>query len=362
MLYGVEDFTEKPRCLVLFEESCKSKATKKSYLFELKKFLIWAKKDYEAVLFLEKTELTDLLVDYALFLKKRVSANSMPIYFAGIFKFFEMNDREFNKRKIRSLYGERVKRAGDRPITDDEINSMVRVCQNQKQRALVYLFSSTGDRPQAIAELKMKHLEPIGNGCLSLKLYEGSLHEMYSFLYETATNELKQYFEWREKQGEKLTPESFVFVNSTELMFLIVKPMHSTSVGSILSDLIEKAGITRTKVNTRNYDLSSTGGFRKRFNTILKMNPNISQAIGEMLMDHSNYLEKYYFKPTREQLFTEFQKAIPELVFDKAEKLKIENENKQKKIEELESEKDKRISELESQMNSVRELMKRKES
>jgi len=56
MLYGVEDFTEKPRCLVLFEESCKSKATKKSYLFELKKFLIWAKKDYEAVLFFGKDE------------------------------------------------------------------------------------------------------------------------------------------------------------------------------------------------------------------------------------------------------------------------------------------------------------------
>ena len=107
----MESFDEKPRCLILFEESCKSEITKKGYLFELKKFLRWAKMDYEQVLFLEKTELTNLLVDYALHLKKRVSPNSMPIYFAGIFKFFEMSDREFNKRKIRSLYGERVKRA-----------------------------------------------------------------------------------------------------------------------------------------------------------------------------------------------------------------------------------------------------------
>jgi len=247
-------------------------------------------------------------------------------------------------------------------FTEDEINAMIRVCQNQKQRALVYLFSSTGARPQAIAELKMKHLEPIGNGCLSLKLYDGSLHEMYSFLYEIATNELKQYFEWREKQGEKLNPESFVFVNSTALMFLTVKPMHSTSISSIFSDLIKKAGITRTKVNTKNYDLSSTGGFRKRFNTILKMNPNVSQAIGEMLMDHSNYLEKHYFKPTREQLFTEFQKAIPELVFDKAEKLKIENENKQKHIERLETEKDIQLKDMQEQIDSVKELLRRKKS
>jgi len=53
----VESFDEKPRCLVLFEESCKSEITKKGYLFELKKFLGWAKMDYDQVLFLEKTEL-----------------------------------------------------------------------------------------------------------------------------------------------------------------------------------------------------------------------------------------------------------------------------------------------------------------
>ena len=348
---------EKPRCLILFEASCKSKATKQSYLYELQKFVKWAKRDYEALLFLEKTELTDLLVDYALYLKQRVSANSMPIYFAGIFKFFEMSDREFNKRKIRALYGERVKRSGDRPITNEEINIMIRACQNQKQIALIYLFSSTGDRPQAIAELKMKHIEPIGNGCLSLKLYEGSLHEMYSFLYETASNELKKYFEWRESQGEKLNPESFVFTNSSVLSFLTVSPMHSTSISSLFSDIMKKAGVKRTKVNGKNYDLSSTGGFRKRFNTIMKLNPNVSQAIGEMLMDHSNYLEKHYFKPTREQLFAEFKKAIPELVFDEAEKLRIENEEKQKTIEKLESDKDRRLKTLEMKMNQVNALL-----
>jgi hypothetical protein len=69
----VESFDEKPRCLVLFEESCRSKFTKKAYLFELKKFLKYAKMDYEQVLFLEKTELTDLLVDYVLHRKYEVN-------------------------------------------------------------------------------------------------------------------------------------------------------------------------------------------------------------------------------------------------------------------------------------------------
>ena len=130
----------KPRCLVLFEESCRSKSTKKVYLFEFNKFVKWTGKDYEQLLFLEKTELTDKLVDYALHLKKRVSPNSMPIYFAGIFKFFEMNDREFNKRKIRALYGEKVKRVGFLPITDEQINAMMKVLSESKTKSIDLLI------------------------------------------------------------------------------------------------------------------------------------------------------------------------------------------------------------------------------
>ena len=78
-------------------------------------------------------------------------------------------------------------------------------------------------------------------------------------------------------------------------------------------------------------------------------------------MDHSNYLEKHYFKPTREQLFAEFQKAIPELEFDEAVRLKIENENKQKHIEKLESEKDIQLKNMQGQIDSVMKLLARKD-
>jgi len=76
------------------------------------------------------------------------------------------------------------------------------------------------------------------------------------------------------------------------------------------------------------------------------------------LMDHKNNLESHYLKPTREELFDEYKKAIPELVFDESEKLKISNELKDKKIQELESDK-KRISELELKMENIKEHLKR---
>jgi len=60
-------------------------------------------------------------------------------------------------------------------------------------------------------------------------------------------------------------------------------------------------------------------------------------------------LDNSYFKPKLEQMFEEYQKAIPELIIDEKYRLQIELDSKQKKIDELNS-KDKKIEELESKM------------
>ncbi len=116
--------------------------------------------------------------------------------------------------------------------------------------------------------------------------------------------------------------------------------------------MMKNASVKKIKTGNR-YDLASCNGIRKRFNTILKRNPDISFAMAEKLMDHkTSALEEAYTVPTKEELFEEYKKAVPDLTFDEAEKLKIENENKQKKIDELESSKF-RIAELESRMDTI---------
>jgi integrase len=326
---------ENPRSLVLFLESCRSEVTKKHHQLVLDRFLQWANKDYESLLFLEKPELTDLLIDYALHMKKRVSPNSLPSYFAGIYKFLDMNDKEFNKRKIKALFGEPVKRAGDKALTNAEIQMMIRVASTEKQMALIDVFSANGCRPEAISELKLKHIESIGDECLSLTIYAGSTHETYVFLHKLASDSLKRYHKWRTDNGEKLTSESWVFNADTNLVTKPILKMHSTSISSIFADLMKKAGIKRQLVSKRNYDLASCGGFRKRFNTILKSNPNISYAISEKLMDHKTNMEKHYLKPSREELFEEYKKAIPQLIYDEREQAIEEKKKLQEEKDEL---------------------------
>ena len=101
--------------------------------------------------------------------------------------------------------------------------------------------------------------------------------------------------------------------------------MSQDSVSRALSKLYKKAGIIREKKGNR-FDLAVTYGFRKRFNTILKLNNDVNSNIAEKLMAHKHGLDGVYLQPTREECFTEFLKAIPFLTIHDDERMRLENE------------------------------------
>ena len=110
-----------------------------------------------------------------------------------------------------------------------------------------------------------------------------------------------------------------------------------------------KAHIEKIKIGQRN-DKAIIYGFRKRFNTILKIGSDVNSNVAEKLMAHKNGLDGVYFKPTREQCFEEFVKAIPRLTVSESERLRV-------KLQKSESEKDQKIAKLESDMKAVYKLL-----
>jgi len=74
-------------------------------------------------------------------------------------------------------------------------------------------------------------------------------------------------------------------------------------------------------------------------------------------MGHKTGLDNVYFKPTVEQCFSEFRKAIPELAIDDAIRLEEEIKNKDDQIHDLETDKDRRIDFLESKMENIEKLL-----
>ena len=324
----------KPRCLTLFEESCRSEATRRSYLYELNVFLKWAHKDYESVLLIPDDQLKIILEDYALYLKRRYVKLSIKLKIAALSKFFFINDRVINSKKLLLFLPEDNKRGGDRAITREEIKDILINCGMKRTKAIIHILSSTGARPEAITELRLRDVADLGDS-KSILFYAGSIHEYYGFLHKEASKALNQYLDQRVSKGEYLKPESFLF---RPQLFIITekKPLGITvnNLQGIIKDAMKEAGIGRIKTGNR-YDLAVCTGFRKRFDTIVKSSNQVSFAIGERLMDHKNNLESNYFRPTRDQLFENFTKIIPELIINDENILKEAIEMTKNKEEDL---------------------------
>ena len=324
-----------PRCLVLFEESCTSVATKRTYRKEMDNFLKWASKDYESVLLLPDDQLHMLLEDYMLYMKRRFKKTAIQLKLAAVNKFFFVNDSIINTKKLKMFMPEATKKGGDRPITTDEIKKLLENTSLKRTKALIHVFAATGARPEALADLRIRNVSDEPNGCKSLLLYEDSLHEYYTFLHPEAVKALDEYWDERRDKGELLKPESFVFrknwfiVNEKKPIGLSIQ-----NIETIIKETMENAKIDRNKSGNR-YDLAVCYGFRKRFNTIVKSSTEISFVTGEVLMDHTVKLESNYFKPTKDHLFEAYQKVIPELVISKEEKQRMEIQKQKEELSEL---------------------------
>jgi len=351
----------KPRCLTLFEESCRSDATRRTYTQLLNYFLKWVNKDHESLLLLPSDQLQILLEDYMLYCKRRYKKKGILTRYSAIEKFLFVNDRTVNKRKLMMFLPEEEKNR-QRAITGKECVDLISHSSSNRVRAIIHLFASTGCRPEALSNVRLTDVGQMPEECLSIVLYAGTRNELTTFTHQEASKAVNQYLEERKEKGELLRPESFLI---RKMSFIVnektPKPVSINSLESTLNHAMNQAGIKRKKIDENRYDLAVCGGFRKRFNTIFKMNPNISYSVGEMFMDHKVRLEPNYTKPTKEQLFEEYKKAIPELIINEEEKLKIESKSKDKHIERLESEKDVQMKSMQAQIDSVMKLLDRKD-
>ena len=324
---------ENPRCFELFQTACQSERTRETYTQLLDLFLKWASKDYESLLVLTDSELQILLEDYMMHCKKQYARAGIRGRFASIEKFLFVNDRIVNKKKLMMFLPEKLK-TKQRAITTDEIRLMLNYCGSKRNLAIIHVFSAMGLRPEALADLRIRDIEEMSDGYTSVMVYAGSNNELQSFYHSEVTKAVNDYLDERKQEGELLKPESFLFRQKSFFSNSVgISPLSVNGIESILSGIMKHSGIKRIKMNQNRYDLPVCGGFRNRFNTIFKSNPEISYVIGEMFSDHKIRMEPSYMFPNKEKLFEEYKKAVPELMIDEKEKLKQELKQKKKESE-----------------------------
>lgn len=302
-----------------------------------------------------KEDIQALIEEYVIYLKKTVNPNSVGTMMRGIKHFFIMNKIQLFWDLIQKMYPEKIKPSGEKPFSNENIRSMLLATTSKRNKTILHFLASTGSRIGIFDyELSMKHLKDVGEGCKAVLVYAGETEEYWSFLTPEATDVLKEYFDERKEDGEKLNSDSPIFRSKYSLGFEKAKPLRLNSVQSLIFRILQNSDVKRIRIN-KNYDIQMAHGFRKRFNTILKLKNEVNSNIAEKILGHSvtHKLDNTYFVPSIDELFNEFKKAIPELTISEALRLKEQNKLKDEKIKTLESDKDRRMANLEQLVSEL---------
>jgi len=351
----------------IFENAINNPKTMKTYIKGLDHFMRFHRfSDYDKIAKMDTDTIDDHLEDWVISQKKAGLKKSTIVgRLNAVELFLEMNKKIWHRKIVRKLLPlDDVIAGGDVPFSTEELYRMRLACKKPRDFALLEFLGSTGVRPGAIEDpvLRIKHLvdmphprhvHTIPKWCYAIKVYDQSKEGYWAFLYPDARRALDSYLASRRRNGEEITPESPLFLNYENEPKTKQAHMSVYSVRRTLERLMKAGEIQRTKVGER-YDKAIVYGFRKRFNGVLKMNNNVNSNIAEKLMAHKNGLDGTYLKPTREQCYTEFVKAIPDLTLDPTERQKIEIQQLEGKKTELEMEKGK-VVKLELDMNEMKE-------
>ncbi len=382
----------KQRQILTLEESNLANATKIEYGCRLKQFFRNSTiTSYDELIKVPNEELENTLVDYCKFILHKVrqgklSPNTVPKMFKPIKFVLGINYRENDVRwrPIESLFPPGERRSGFRAWTTEQIQEMIDRCSGaniSRNKALIHFMASIGGRIGIHEnQLLMKHLIPMSSNdtqnmdCYAVLLYaesDESAEEKdyrdsskdvvsgdsyWAFLTPEATKWLKRYHGERQRCGEMLNDDTPIFRN----VFSTLRPyakiqLSKQAVFNIFERIVRNTSIKRSQKGRR-YDIQLLHGFRKRFNTILKLENSVNANIAEKIMGHKNGLDGVYFVPTREQCFTEFLKAIPFLTISDDERLRLENQKlKQENIEKKQFKE--KINTLEHMLEGIKNLL-----
>lgn len=278
--------------------------------------------------------------DYVKYLRnKGKSHQTISSYLAAVRHFFDMNDIvTINWRKVHSFEGEPTK-SEDRPYTHSEISTML---QNTtlRNRAMLLLMSSSGPRVGAVPLVRIKDLEPIDKyNIYKVTYYPQSKKSVYfSFCSTEARKEIDTYLKWREREGERLKPDSPLFrTKFSNLQVQHPRVLSRTAIQYIIYNLLQTTGIRTLEPSTELRDTKSRThimechALRKFFETN-GYKAGMDHMYLRRLMGQRSGLEDAYLKLSEEELLegdskhVGFVGIIDQLTIDDTNRLQRENQ------------------------------------
>lgn len=330
-----------------FIDSIKSDVTKKIYGYNLRLFMEFCGIDKYDNLIGQQNRIVEYLMALR---KKKLSYNSICTRLNAIYHFYDMNDISLNKKKIKMFKGEYSRKIVDRAYTHDDIKKTLDV-SDLRSKVIVLLISTTGMRIGALPSIRLGSIEKM-DSIYRITVYEGSNSQYDTFCSPECASFIDAYLEFRKRNGENLQDKSFLVRDQFDITDLEQirnrsKGISVNGIGAVLNMVLVKAGVRTIDHSSRNRkQIARAHGFRKFFTTQC-INAKINPEIREMLLGHKIGLASCYYRPTEDEMYQEYLKAVELLTINEESRLK-------RKVEILEIEKS-RIERLEHSIKKLEE-------
>jgi integrase len=179
--------------------------------------------------------------------------------------------------------------------------------------------------------IRIGDLERINdNNLYKIIVYRGDREEYFTFCTPECAKEIDAYLDFRTRRGEKITQDSYLLVRKFSIQTKVKgKPFKGRALWAILEDCISNCGLREIDhVNPfKRKQIPIFHGFRKFFTTQL-INSKVNPEIREMLLGHKIGLTSCYYRPTEDEMYQEYQKAIDNLTINEENRLKLKLEQK----------------------------------
>jgi hypothetical protein len=161
-------------------------------------------------------------------------------------------------------------------------------------------------------------------------VYRGDNEEYITFTTPECAKEIDSYLEYRKRRDETITQDSYLMVMKfTNDTMQKGRPFTGKSLRVTLQNCISNTGLRGINHDNphKRKEVAVLHGFRKFFTKQLvdsKLNPEIR----EMLLGHKIGLASAYYKPTEQEMYQEYLKAVHRLTINEENRLKLELEQK----------------------------------
>ncbi len=355
------------RTIFQADEGHNSKQTAVKYRSNFHLFLNHIKiYDLDVLLDLGKEAIQVLVIKYARSLRdnprivrdKKTGQNREEKYsyatvhsrIASVLYFFENNDIELNRRKIRRYYPPDESTNDDKLYTIEQIQTILSVC-DLRTKAMIHLMFSSGVRIGALHTMRIGDLIPVtyqGQDLYKIRVYARTRDEYYSFVTpECRRTTIDPYLDYRRRCQEKLEDESPLFRKQFNRSLINNPyPLCHGAVMKVVDDAISKAGVKSKRI-------MRSHAFRKAYKSNCEQSGMKSINV-EMLMGHDIGVSGHYYRPAESDILEDYMThAADALTISSEYRLKKRNEELETGTAQKIAQQDEEITELKAEMHQM---------